>query len=198
MEEKKKIIKAIKSWILCLITALLVSSVLKTEVLAGVKVQQNSMENTLYNDEKLMMDKLSYKFTQPKRGDIIIFHEGEGKESLQDYTSEFLNNIILVGNSDEKSRLVKRVIGIAGDEVNIKDGCVYINDEKIDESYVKGETVNRDIKLPVIVGENQLFVLGDNRVVSKDSRTFGLIDYNQVEGKVIFRIFPFNKMGSLK
>ena len=129
---------------------------------------------------------------------VEYFMKCEGKESIRDYTSEFFNNIILVGNSDDKSRLVKRVIGIAGDEVNIKDGCVYINDEKIDESYVKGETVNRDIKLPIIVGENQLFVLGDNRVVSKDSRTFGLIDCKQVEGKVMVRVFPFNRISSVK
>jgi len=198
MKDKKKIIKEIKGWVLCIVAVLLISAFLKTEVLAGVKVQQSSMENTLYENEKLMMDKLSYKFTQPERGDIIIFHEGETNESIRNYTLEFFNNIILVGKTDDKSRLVKRVIGIPGDEVNIKDGVVYINDEKIDEPYVKGDTVNKGIKLPVIVGENQLFVLGDNRVVSMDSRMFGLINYNQVEGKVIFRMAPFSKIGTVK
>jgi len=63
---------------------------------------------------------------------------------------------------------------------------------------MKGETIVKEVKLPMKVGENQLFVLGDNRIVSKDSRTFGLIDCKQVEGKVMFRIYPFNKIGSIK
>lgn len=198
MREKKKITKEIRSWILCILAALLISSIIKKEVLAVVQVQQSSMENTLYSNEKLIVDKLSYNFTELKRGDIIIFHEGEGKENIIDYTFEFLNNIGSADNSDENSRLVKRVIGVAGDKVNIEDGYVYINDEKIDEPYVKGETISREIRLPIQVGEDQLFILGDNRTVSKDSRTFGLIDCKQVEGKVMVRVFPFNRISTIK
>jgi len=180
--KKKKIIKEIRSWVLCILVTIVISSILKQEVLATVQVQYSSMENTLYSDERLMVDKLSYNFAEPKKGDIIIFNEGENKETI----------------SDKTSRLVKRVIGVAGDEVNIEGGYVYINDEKIDEPYVKGETIVKEVKLPMKVGENQLFVLGDNRTVSKDSRSFGLIDCKQVEGKVMFRIYPFNKIGSIK
>jgi len=94
--------------------------------------------------------------------------------------------------------LVKRVIGIPGDEVNIKDGYVYINGEKLKEPYVKGETFSGEINFPIKVPDNKLFVLGDNRPVSKDSRAFGLINSDQVEGKAIFRVFPFNKIGAIK
>jgi signal peptidase I len=102
-------------------------------------------------------------------------------------------------NSSEKSnKLVKRVIGVAGDEVDIKDGYVYLNGKKLEEPYTKGETMPKEFKLPFKVGENELFVLGDNRLVSKDSRKFGPIDYNQVEGKAIYRIYPFSQIGKIK
>ena len=68
----------------------------------------------------------------------------------------------------------------------------------IEESYVKGETIEREFKLPIKVPENKLFVLGDNRMISKDSRMFGLIDYKQVEGKAIYRVYPFNHVGKVK
>jgi signal peptidase I len=198
MIKKKKNTKEIRSWGLCILAAFLISSVLKKEVVASVKVEQSSMENTLYSNERLIIDKLSYNFFEPKRGDIIIFHLGEGNDTIIDYTFGSLINIISKDNSDENSRLVKRVIGVAGDEVNIEDGYVYINDEKIDEPYVKGETISRELKFPMKVGENQLFVLGDNRNVSKDSRRFGVIDCKQVEGKAIFRVYPFDRKGSVK
>jgi signal peptidase I len=93
---------------------------------------------------------------------------------------------------------MKKNIGIPGDEVNIKEGYVYINGEKLNETYVKGQTYSEELILPIVVPVNKLFVLGDNRPVSKDSREFGLINYNQVEGKAVFRVFPFNKIGVIR
>lgn len=113
----------------------------------------------------------------------------------------FINHIkslLLNTNIDKKELLVKRVIGVPGDEVNIKDWYVYINGQRLNEPYVKEQTVIKELKLPIRVGENKLFVLGDNRPVSKDSRMFGLIDYKLVEGKAIYRIFPLNKIGAVK
>lgn len=101
-------------------------------------------------------------------------------------------------NTDTRTRLVKRVIGIPGDEIDIKDGYVYLNGSILEELYVKGETYSRDKEFPIKVEEDTVFVLGDNREVSKDSRNFGLVKINQIEGKAIFRISPFNRFGFIK
>lgn len=204
MIDKKKVIKEIMSFTFSILGAFFIAILFSSNVFAKVKVQQSSMENTLYSNQQLIVDKLSYKFTAPKRGDIIIFFENEKKGTIVDEALRFIDSIKSIINKADKSltdknyRLVKRVIGIKGDEVNIKDGYIYLNGEKLDEPYVKGETFCGEIEFPIKVGENKLFVLGDNRPVSKDSREFGLIDYKKVDGKAIFRVYPFNKIGAIK
>ncbi|EJP6473198.1 signal peptidase I [Clostridium botulinum] len=200
--DKNKVKKEIKSWSFSILGAILIAGLVNSKVFAKVRVQQSSMENTLITNEQLIVDKLSYNFVEPKKGDIIIFHEGKEKGNVPEDTLEMVGNIISTlnnSNSIEKDdRLIKRVIGVPGDEVDIKDGYLYLNGKKIQEPYVNGETISRDFKLPIRVPENKLFVLGDNRMVSKDSRIFGLIDYKQVEGKAIYRVYPFNNIGKIK
>ncbi|MGH4121995.1 MAG: signal peptidase I [Clostridium sp.] len=197
--KKKKIIKEIRNWIFPILGAFLIASLINSKVFAKVQVQQNSMENTLYSSQQLIVDKLSYNFVRPNRGDIIIFLENGQRGTIIDDTVIFVNNIkSIFTNTDNDKRLVKRVIGIPGDEVNIKDGYVFVNGEKLNEPYVKGETFSAELNFPIKVPVNKLFVLGDNRPVSKDSREFGVINYNQIEGKAVFRVFPFNKIGTIK
>lgn len=203
MKDKKKVLKEIRSWFFTILGALLLVFILNSKVFAKYQVQQSSMENTLFNKQQLIIDKLSYNFIKPERGDIVIFLENEKKGTIIDDTlrtiDEFTSKFDKNENSIEKhSRLVKRVIGVAGDEIDVKDGYVYLNGKKLVEPYVKGETEVGEFKLPVVVGANELFVLGDNRIVSVDSRAFGLIDCNQVEGRVKFRVYPFNQMGKIK
>lgn len=196
MIKNKKVIREIRGWTFSILGAICIVSVVNSKVFANVQVQEKSMENTLYDGQHLIVDKLSYNFSDPKRGDIIIFLADEEKGTIIEETIDMIK--LVSGKNNDQTRLVKRVIGIPGDEVNIKEGYVYINDEKIDEPYIKGETTIGKFKLPVKVGENQLFVLGDNRAVSKDSRDFGLINYNQVEGNAIWRVYPFDEMGTIK
>ena len=199
MIEKKKIIKEIRGWSFSILGAFFIVVLLNNKVFAKVKVEQRSMENTLYSGQQLIIDKLTYNFTEAKRGDIIIFLKYGEKGSLVDEAVMVANNIkSLFQEVDKDERLVKRVIGIPGDEVDIREGYVYVNGEKLNEPYAKGETFSAEIKFPISVADNKLFVLGDNRPVSEDSRAFGLINYNQVEGKVAFRVFPFNKIGAIK
>ncbi|EOR25886.1 signal peptidase I [Clostridium sartagoforme AAU1] len=195
----KKIINEIKGIALTILGSIIIVAIVNTEVLASAKVQQESMENTLYSDEKLIVDKVSYNFTTPKRGDIIIFFDNEEKGNILEEGYEYLKEIASISyNTDTRTRLVKRVIGIPGDEIDIRDGYVYLNGSILEELYVKGETYSRDKEFPIKVEEDTVFVLGDNREVSKDSRNFGLVNINQIEGKAIFRISPFNRLGFIK
>ncbi|MBA4508679.1 signal peptidase I [Clostridium sporogenes] len=201
--DKRKVKKEIESWIFSILGAILIAGLVNSKVFAKVRVQQSSMENTLLTNEQLVVDKLSYNFAEPKKGDIIIFHENKERGTIAEDTLEMVDNIISIFNNNNNSiekddRLIKRVVGVPGDEIDIKDGHLYLNGKKLEESYVKGETIKREFKLPIQVPENKLFVLGDNRMISKDSRIFGLIDYKQVEGKAIYRVYPFNHVGKVK
>lgn len=196
MLNRKKIIKEIGSWILTVLMAFFIVTLLNSEVYARVQVQQNSMEDTLFNNQQLIVDKLSYNFVAPKRGEIVIFFENKKRVGVCDDIKNTINR--LLSKDQDSVSLIKRIIGIPGDVVDIKGGSVYVNEVILNEPYVKGETFKREIQFPIQVGEGELLVLGDNRPVSMDSRTFGLIDYNQVEGKAIFGIFKPNKAGVLK
>ena len=196
--KSKMIFKEIRGLIIIIIGSIILLSIINTKVFAMAKVQQKSMENTLYSDEKLFVNKLSYNFSKPERRDIIIFLKDEEKESVLSESYKYIKEVISFKHfNDNRTRYVKRIIGIEGDEINITSGYVYINGEKLNEPYIKGDTYNRDIEFPIVVGENQFFVLGDNREVSQDSRDFGLINLNQIEGKATFRIFPLERFGSL-
>jgi signal peptidase I len=125
------------------------------------------MENTLYSGQKLILDKLSYNFVDPKREDIIIFLENEERGTIIEDAVTFITNInSKTENNSVDTRLVKRVIGIPGDKINIKDGFVYINGEKLNENYAKGQTFTGVINFPLDVPNDKLFVLGDNRTVN--------------------------------
>lgn len=203
MKDKKKLIKEINSWIFSILGGFLIAVLINSKVFAKVQVQQSSMENTLFTNQQLIVEKLIYNFKEPKRGDIIIFLEDSEKETILDDALSTINSIASIFSdnkeySEGSKRLVKRVIGVPGDEVDIRDGYVYVNGKKLQEPYAKGETFSGEFKIPVKVGENELFVLGDNRMVSMDSRKFGLINFKQVEGKAIFRVYPFDEIGQIK
>lgn len=194
-----RVLREFRSISITILGSIILLSLINTKVFAMASVQQKSMENTLNNNDKLLVDKLSYNFNDPKKGDIIIFLKDEEKGNVLEESYTYLKEIISLNNiTDSRIRYIKRVIGVPGDEINIEFGNVYVNGEKLNESYIKGETYSRDIKFPLIVGENELFVLGDNREVSKDSRDFGTIKINQVEGRAFLRVFPIGKISNLQ
>lgn len=191
----KKILKEILSWVLIIMVAFVLAFLISSKAYAKVKVEQSSMENTLYHNQQLVVDELSYNFTEPKRGEIITFYKYENKGSILDDLNRYIDKVI---HDEEHERLIKRVIGVEGDVIEIKDGEVYVNGDKLEESYAKGITDSKGLQTPVTVGKDELFVLGDNRVVSIDSREIGMVKIDQVEGKAIFRVYPFNKMGKIE
>ena len=199
---KNKVIKEIISWVLIICGAFLAATIINSQVFEKVIVQQSSMDTTLFEGQHLIVNKLSYNFNEPKSGDIIIFQKYEKMGTLINDIKNSIVNLptlfVKENNSKKNNYLVKRVIGVEGDEVNIIDGSVYINGEKLEESYTKGVTEEKAIELPIIVGKDEVFVMGDNREVSTDSRELGPIKINQIAGKVIFRVYPFNQMGKIK
>ncbi len=136
-------------------------------------VDGRSMEPTLYDGNRLIVELLSYRFAEPERGDIVMLRITEGQTSRA---------------------LVKRVIGLPGDTVEIYDGSVYINGEKLDEPYVSASTDG--IMTAMLIPDGQYFVMGDNRPVSNDSRYFGTIPYQDIIGHVLIRYWPFSLFGA--
>jgi signal peptidase I len=92
---------------------------------------------------------------------------------------------------------IKRVIGLPGDEIDIINGSLYVNGIEQKETYVKGSTTKQNFDLPSNVPENKVFVMGDNRENSKDSREFGFVDVDKIKGKAVFRIRPLKEFGSI-
>lgn len=146
-------------------------------------VQQHSMEPNFHTNDYLFISKQAYKLFRgtPQLGDVIVF-ETDMK------TTEGENKL-----------LIKRVIGVPGDEISIYAGKVYVNGQEIDDSYTKDMTTPGDID-KLVVPSDTVFCLGDNRRISVDSRdeSVGLISYDSILGKVIFRLLPMDKMGVIK
>lgn len=159
------------SFLLYIALVVLVALTIRSFIAEPIRVDGDSMIPTLVHNEDMLVEKMSYWFSDPLRGDIIIcFYPG--------YTES----------------CVKRVIGLPGETVAVKDGKIYINDVALDESaYWSGEIIgNID---PVTVGAREVFVVGDNRNGSKDSRnpTVGSIPYSKVVGRVVAVVYPFNE-----
>ncbi|HOA54287.1 MAG: signal peptidase I [Acetivibrionales bacterium] len=197
----KALIREISEWIIIFGAAFILVALLNTAVFSTTQVRQTSMKDTLVEGQHLFIEKLGYTFGNPSRGDIIVFIENKYPENYFDRISVFFTDVRDIFKPAERKtnvRMVKRVIGTPGDEVDIRDGKVYVNGKELAEEYARGVTFQREQPLPVRLKENEYFVLGDNREVSKDSRTFGAIDRSQIEGKAVFRFWPLSEFGPLK
>lgn len=145
-------------------------------------IKESSMEPTLYANDYIFLSKQAYHlFGDPEYGDIIVFHS-------------HIENKISGGNKD----LIKRIIGLPGDKIRISDGVVYRNGEALIENYTKDGYTTGEIS-ELTVPEGKIFVMGDNRVVSLDSRSeeVGCVNIDDILGKAVFRLYPFNKIGTL-
>ncbi len=195
-KKKNSIGKEIFEWVLVIVAALVISMLIKAFVFSTYKVTMNSMENTLQDGQHVIVYKTGYMIGEPKRGDIIVFVHEEGKfEGVLKY--------LPIANPGEVD-YIKRVIGLPGDVIDIQDGKVLRKNAgetefiELDEPYIKDQmTESNGMKLPYTVEENKLFVMGDNRLQSLDSRKIGTIDRDKVVGKAVFRIWPFSEFGGV-
>ena len=176
-EVKKDSLKdIIIDWIKTILTAFLIALVLKLFIVDATRVSGKSMLNTLHHDDMLLVNKIGKHFTSYKRGQIIIL-------DAPDYPNRLY---------------VKRVVGIPGDTISLKDDKVYLNGEELQEPYTSVDyTLPENGGLEWQLSENEYFVMGDNRLegASNDSRNFGPISKDEIVGHAFFRIYPFSDFG---
>ena len=176
---KNKVLREILDTVIYLAVVFVILILFITFVAQRTDVSGQSMENTLQDGDSLIVDKLSYRFKDPERFDIIIFEYQYGDEPC----------------------FIKRIIGLPGETVQIDyDGNIYINGEILEESY--GAEVIKDPGRavdPITLGEDEYFVLGDNRNHSMDGRDYsvGNVSRDTIIGKAFIRIFPLDKFGWL-
>ncbi|WDV47480.1 signal peptidase I [Clostridiaceae bacterium M8S5] len=197
--KSKSILREVMEWVAYLVGVVVIVIILNSEVYGITQVKQWSMENTLVQNDRLYIDKVQYHFTDPKPGDVIVFLQGEVRNGFKDRLNVVIDDLKMKFTKQvRRNRYVKRVIAVAGDEVMIKNNKVYVNDVALNESYVKGTTYEGSFELPAVVPEGKIFVMGDNRERSSDSREFGFVDLKSVEGKVVFRFWPLSKISTVK
>ncbi|HHU90995.1 MAG TPA: signal peptidase I [Clostridiaceae bacterium] len=201
-DKSKSILREISEWFILIIIAFFIASIIQSELFALTEVNMQSMMETLEPGDKLIMNKLAYNFDEPERGDIIIFLRDESVNGVLGRASIYISDIAKKLNKDfRRNRLIKRVIGIPGDTIEIVDNILYVNGVEQNEPYARIDPYEKIVlnrNLPkVTVQDGELFVMGDNRGQSADSRDFGVIRRSWVEGKAIFRVMPLSKFGKI-
>ncbi|MFZ7119802.1 MAG: signal peptidase I [Eubacteriaceae bacterium] len=171
MKAEGKSKNELREWIVSAGIAIILALIIKFFLFEFVLVDGNSMYPTLNDNDRLVVAKIQYFFHEPEFGDIVIL------------------------NYDKNTEFVKRVIGKAGDSIEIEDSIVYLNGDALDEPYINNEEYSEFEQ--VVVPTGTYFVMGDNRNHSKDSRfnDVGFVKEEDIVGKVVFRIYPFNNMG---
>ncbi len=201
-KKKTNLLKEMIEWVLYIAAAFLLASLIQSEVFALTEVNMSSMETTLIPHDKLVMNKLAYRFAEPKKGDILVFLKDETEEGFSGRISVYLTDVQMKLHGEfRRNRLIKRVIAVAGDTIEIKNNVVMINGEIQNEPYARidpdeNRVVNGEMQ-EMVVPAGKIFVMGDNRAKSMDSRAFGVIDLASVEGKAAFRVMPLSKLGSI-
>jgi signal peptidase I len=171
---KKSLIKEIRELIFVIVGALSIALFVHSYVFARVDVDGPSMQSTLHNKDVLFIEKISTEMKKIKRGDIVVFDSKDANDS----------------------NYIKRVIGIENDEIEITGGKVYLNNQELKEPYLDSQTITQPLtsQTKFTVPQGCVFVLGDNRTNSTDSRILGPINLNDVKGHAVVRVFPFNKI----
>lgn len=203
-------------WIICIIIAIILALLFRFYVGVPTVVKNVSMNPTLIEGQRLILNRwVRTTSKMPERGDIVTIEEpDQNKLYIQEDDADFANPIAIYNSPDSgidgfvynvleigKTSFIKRVIGLPGDHIEIKDGKVYINDIELDEPYLKDNVKTEAVQgvfTNIVVPQGTVFVMGDNRGNSTDSRHFGCIPVEKIESKVLVRFWPLNLMGKIK
>lgn len=191
----RRAVAAVRELLVLLAVAAVLAFLLRTFVVQIFYIPSSSMEPTLAVDDRIMVEKLTYRLRPPRAGEIVVFADdaaqarSEGAPFLR-AVGQFLGVVPM-----DARDLVKRVIGVGGDVVTIGAGVVSVNGEPIDEPYVLN--ANPGSYGPYEVPAGELFVLGDNRPGSADSRfpSLGFVDADDVVGRMVATIWPLDSLG---
>jgi signal peptidase I len=181
--------------------AVLLAVVFKTFLVAAFYIPSGSMESTLNVSDRVLVEKVSYRFGDVQNGDVVVFvHDepGFGSSGPSNPIARFFSSlgqaIGLVPPSDRD--FIKRVVGVPGDEIGC-DGKLVRNGEQVDEPYLDPGVTTEGCKTTTVPA-GKLYVMGDNRSNSQDSRSFGVIDRSDVVGRAFVRIWPLTHVGWLR
>jgi signal peptidase I len=165
-----------------LVLTLIIFFVIQTFVAQPYRVEQQSMERTLEPDQYVLVDKLTPRFDDYSRGDIVVFEPPEAWVQ-----------------GGPRTPFIKRVIGLPGETIEIRDGAVLVDGTELDEPYIYDDQPTTTIDEPArwVIREGELFVMGDHRAASADSRSFGSIAVDTVIGRAWLRYWPISALGIL-
>ena len=163
----------LKHWFRDIFFAFAIAIFIVVFVVQPVKVEGTSMQPRLVDQERIFVNRFIYRFKDVRRGDVVVFWYPK----------------------DRNKSFIKRVLGIPGDEIEIRDGVVYVNGVRISEPYLKPEFQDYKSFRKAVVPAGQYFVLGDHRNSSNDSRSWGFVAQPLIYGKAVFSYWPFSRLG---
>jgi signal peptidase I len=166
----------LRAWVRDILFAFATAIFIVVFVIQPVKVEGTSMQPELVDQERIFVNRFIYRFADIHRGDIVVFWYPR----------------------DKSKSFIKRVIGLPGDEVEIRYGAVYVNGTKIEEPYLKPEFRDHESSPRVPVEQDKYFVLGDHRNSSNDSRNWGLVHRDLIYGKAVFGYWPMSRVGPVE
>ena len=181
-----------------LLTALVIAVLIKTFLVQPFWIPSESMLDTIHVNDRVMVNKLAFHLGEPERGDIVVFRDPAEPEIDESIPEAVIRSVLEAlgirtrGNDD----LIKRVVGLPGETITITDNQVHVDGAALSEPYLPEDVVMPD-EGPFDVGDGEVFVMGDNRQFSFDSRRFGAIQQESLIGRAFVIIWPLESFGSL-
>jgi signal peptidase I len=182
-----------------LVLALAIALVMKTFVAQAFFIPSESMLPTLKVGDRVIVEKIGYRIGDPARGDIVVFEREADPQSPEpglwtNVADSFreLFGLPVAGRED----LIKRVIAVEGDRIEARDGTVFVNGRRIDEPYLRDDTVTSDFSVTTVPPDT-VWVMGDNRAGSGDSRGFGPVPVDEIVGEAVFIVWPLSDLGAI-
>ncbi len=195
---------ALEFLVILLVSFVLVFGFVRPFVVEAFYIPSESMVPTLKVGDRVLVNKFIYRFTEPERGDIVVFQSVEGgplppeRNPIERLVGFFRGTFGGRATGEvPREDLIKRVVGVPGDRIAVRGGTLYVNGEPQRELYLSKGFPDRSSSVPKRVPEDHVFVMGDNRANSRDSRFFGPVPEENIEGEAFLRFWPPNRIGVL-